>query len=610
MAIVAKPVYHELEEPGSLVNYTNAKLPTLDIGALKYRAKYASFKRIKFNGLVCFDGCDLSNGLLFDHCDFDEPLGFKNVKSSSYDLLLNPDSQNLIFKNCIFKDIVKFEGENTVIERAIYFENCTFTKGLLIESLKIELEDLTLKDCIVNENLDLFNISSKNGLTLDSNNIKCEIRIENFKTTGRISIIGKNEFGAHMLFRNSRIDDGVIFNDGLFKGEIRFTNICSITTGLVIIGSTFEKTFINKAGKSFSDFFLESTQFSNGIYINGKEDLLADDPTIKNIRINVSEIKGDVVFRYLNVGVLEIQGNNTSANLFFEHLSTNQIKIKAFNNNSGFILSGIRPSYTSWYEEKDSRILRENAVHIDTSNFGKAQFYRVNFVEFKKIIFDNNILTEISTSHVKWFTPDQLEKGHIKPALLNFKQRKQNKPKVVPDITRDILISSYRSAQEIYRQLKFASQKQGDSTQALEFHRYEMNYYRKIVTLKKPRNWSEYLILLTSLTNNYGQSWLKAFWLLIVFTFASYLPIGFLLSDKMDYTKFATSYSDIALSFNIIFENLRLWAVLLNPSHRIKDLNENIDKYPGIIYLWDILSRIVVSYFIFQVISSFRKFSK
>jgi hypothetical protein len=74
---------------------------------------------------------------------------------------------------------------------------------------------------------------------------------------------------------------------------------------------------------------------------------------------------------------------------------------------------------------------------------------------------------------------------------------------------------------------------------------------------------------------------------------------------------FATSFSDIALNLKILFyDNIKIWIVLLNPVHRISDLNEKINNYSDWIYFWDLLSRVIVSYFIFQMISAFRKFNK
>lgn len=64
----------------------------------------------------------------------------------------------------------------------------------------------------------------------------------------------------------------------------------TVETGLVIIGSTFEKSVIayfhkdkHKPAKGFSQFLFSDSNFLNGIYINGTEDPFADSPFVEQI---------------------------------------------------------------------------------------------------------------------------------------------------------------------------------------------------------------------------------------------------------------------------------------------------------------------------------------
>lgn len=138
-----------------------------------------------------------------------------------------------------------------------------------------------------------------------------------------------------------------------------------------------------------------------------------------------------------------------------------------------------------------------------------------------------------------------------------------------------------------------------------------MEYYKDITKHEKSKNLSEFLILYSSQSNNFGQSWVKAFCGLILFSFISYIPIGFLTSEHLNYGRYATTINDILFNAHVIFvENLKSWIVLLNPTHRIKDISESIDKFSPWVYFWDFLSRVIISYFIFQTVSAFRKFSR
>jgi hypothetical protein len=614
---VARIILHTLNLP-SHQTYEDGFIDTIEIKDAEYKAQFASFKNITFPKIVSFENVDLSVGLSFENCTFNGPLIFSNITATGYDDKFNPDSQSLVFKHCFFNQIVNFFGKNAIIERTVLFEDSKFENGLNIEYLNIGEAGLALRSCTINKKLDIFNITTKQDISLAHNTINCEVRIER-ANADTCTILGKNTFNEFFHIIGVDLNGGIVFNDGLFKKEVTITQAHSEKSGLTIIGSEFEKSVSigYHSGKlqpsnGLYSFYLSDSKFKNGIYINGTEHFLSENPFVESIQIAISaELQGDIVFRNLHVGILAIGGYNNSANLYFEHLYVNQIKIKGLINNAGFIFSMIKSSYVPWTSDEEGKIPRYNALYIDDSNFGKAQFFQVDFASFDVIVFHNNILTDISTSLVKWFLPEQLETGVESGSLKIYKDSLKLKDKQRIINNRYSIVSHFRSRQEIYRQLKFASQKQGDIPQALEFQRHEMNYYRQIVKYRKPRRWNEYLILWSNQSNNFGQSWLRAVVLFIIFSFVFYIPIGFLNSSELDYLHFARSWADAGLNLKIIFHhNLKKWFVLMNPTHSLKDINENMIQLSGWIYFWDFLSRIIVSYFLFQIISAFRKFNK
>jgi hypothetical protein len=611
-------VYDKLTEPFSVNEFKDRTLPFLEMKGDRYKARYSSFDTITFDSLVRFENTDLSIGLYFNSCQFQGPLVFTNVTANGYDDLLNPNSLSICFKNCTFHDVVQFNGGDAVIERTVLFEGSTFKKGLEVEYLNIGAEGLAIRSCAINEKLDLFNITTKQDVSLAGNTINTFVRLASIDCL-TFTIVGNNIFNDKFQIRGGKFIRGIVFNDGLFKNEVKIYQAYSEKSGLTIIGSEFEKSvFVTyHSGKSqpprgLHSFYFNDAKFNNGIYVNGTENVLSENPFVEKIELAISaELKGDIVFRNLHVGIIGITGYNNAANILLEHLYVNQLKIKGLINNAGLIFSMIRASYVQWYSDTELTLPRDNAIYIDDTNFGKAQFFQVDFSSFNKIIFHNNILTDISTSLVKWFSPDQLDASREKSARQLYRDAKKSKNKERITNETASLISTYRSKQEIYRQLKFASQKQGDIPQSLEFQANEMNYYRKVTNLRKPFKWSELLILWSSQTNDFGQNWLKAFSLLLLVSFISYLPIGLLNTFELDHTKFANSFTDVVTTLKIVFiYNIKNWLIILNPAHRIKDLNENIDALSSWIYFWDLLSRVIVSYFIFQVISAFRKFNK
>ncbi len=610
--------YKDLAVEFSQNNFSNQMLPFLEVNESQYKSRSNTFSNCKFSSLVHFKETNLQLGLLFETCEFFESLVFTNIQASGYDVGFNPDSQNLIFRNCTFREQVQFIGKKSKIERSIFFKECIFLKGLNIENLNIELEGLTLTKCTINEKLDLFDIRAKQNISISDCVINSNVRIEE-PVCDSVDLIGENIIKDELFIRHGRLEGGIIFNNGHFKKEVYITSMTTKREGLVIIGSIFEKAFsveyhaLNMKPKlGINIIYLNDSSFLNGITIRGKRDMFANSPIVDKIGLEVSaKLKGDISISDLDVGIIDIKGYNTAANILMKDLLINRLIVKGFINNAGLIFSGIKASHNKWFYEHDVKMERENAIYIDDTNFGKAQFYRVDFASFSRTSFHNDILTEISTSLVKWFTPEQLEGGISKEYLEAYSQAKKEKDKIKLKNTREILISLFLSQREIYRQLKFAAQKQGDTPQALEFQRHEMNYYRKIVQLRQPRDWSEHLILWSNQTNNFGQNWIKAFWLLIGFSLISYIPIGFLTSPNLDYAHTFESWHDITINLKVIFyDNFKVWFIILNPAHRINDVSPNLENYSSWIFFWDIISRIIIAYFIFQTISAFRKFNK
>lgn len=617
MSLNVTPVYNPLFIENSEYYFENRNLPLLEIYKNEYKAKYGIFKNVIFDSLVYFNDCDLNIGILFDNCTFTKGIQLTNIKANGVDLKLNPFSESLLFKNCLFHFEVLFEGLNSNIERSIVFDTCTFFDGLNIQALNIKLGSISIKNCTIDGKLDLFEINAKQDLILSNNINNALTRIEGLKCS-TLAIVENNIFSKYLHIRYSILQFALIFNNGVFKEEINIVQLTSLFEGLTIFGSIFEKsvtinfdTDLVNSDKDISKYYLNSAKFNNGIYVNGNNNKSSDFQIVDEITIIISaELKGNIVFSNLEVGQLYLSGYNTSANLTFERLFINQIRVESLINTSGLIFSDIKGSLKKWYDKEELQREKENSIYIKNSNLGKTQFYQFDFTTFKNVSLFNNIFTEISTSLVNWFTHSQLEGSIEESVYKTFKKHKKKKDEFSKNHRR-VLIQVYKSRQEIYRQLKYASQKQGDIPQSLAFQRHEMDYLRKITNVTKPRNWNEYFILFTNQSNDFGQDWIKASKWLLIFTFLSYVPLAILTSENLNSEHFACNFNDVILNLKVIFySNIRNWLILLNPTHRITDLDEKLNEHSSWIYFWDILSRIIVSYFIYQIISSFRKFNK
>ncbi|ETZ24174.1 hypothetical protein [Pedobacter sp. V48] len=138
-----------------------------------------------------------------------------------------------------------------------------------------------------------------------------------------------------------------------------------------------------------------------------------------------------------------------------------------------------------------------------------------------------------------------------------------------------------------------------------------MEYYHLIVKHERPRQLSEFLILWSSYSNNFAQSWLRALYGLLFASLICYIPIAIVISNKLDFTNIDILGNPLIGNLLIALrDNFKLWFILLNLTHRISELAENITNISTWLYFWDMISRIVVAYFIFQIVTAFRKFSR
>ena len=608
----------ELSRPNAISSFCDIEVDTMVLNTSEYKNKLATFENVVFKGDTIFDKVNFANGIIFKDCTFDGVLGFLNCVVNQYDQLLVPDSESITFRNCTFNELVEFKGNETEIQQSLVFTTCNFLYGITISDIKIAMEGITFQSCQVNKGLEIINASINKDLHFIGNSIDTYVRLGSISSS-HIAFTKSNVVTGNLHVDRCRLLEGIIFNDGIYKDDIYFSLNDTHGTGLAIIDASFDKTFyLNyhsgkiKPERGISRFHIASSKFANGLFIMGTQDIFAASPRVDEINLNTSPmLTGNISFNDLDIGILQIGGYNVSSKITFKHIQVNQIKIKGFINEGAVIFSDFRASSSEWVYSSNPQMPRGNAIYIDDSNFGKTQFFQTNFRSFETIVLHNTILNEISTSLVTWFTRLQLEKDDIKNAKIALKQAKKSKNKQKESNGRSFLVRLLETKKELYKQLKFVAQKQGDIPLVLEFQSYEMDYHRQITKYRKPRKWNEYFILMTSLSNNFGQSWFKAFLLLMLFSFLSYIPIGFLTSKELDYSQFATSFQDVLFNIKVVIVlNLKSWIVLLNPAHRTIDIDKNIDQFSAWIILWDLLSRVVVAYFVFQMVSAFRKFSK
>ncbi len=256
--------------------------------------------------------------------------------------------------------------------------------------------------------------------------------------------------------------------------------------------------------------------------------------------------------------------------------------------------------------EKHLKLLNCGALFIkgktshfmsNESNLGKAEFFQFDFSSFDEVNFINSVLNDCLFVNTTWknnittFAGYQMDnylkdRGEIKSNHFEIGKSLHYKP------SRQQL----QDKKDVYRQLKYALNKQGDSINEQQFHIMEMNTYNKLLNFT-PGNWSTKTILfLSRIGSNYGQSLLR--------------PIAFLvIVNGVLFTLYELSAKGAALP--------NIDGLLLHPINELAKfiwfLNPFRKEQPDVTsmaLIIDIIMRIVSSYCIYNIIRASRRFIK
>ena len=218
---------------------------------------------------------------------------------------------------------------------------------------------------------------------------------------------------------------------------------------------------------------------------------------------------------------------------------------------------------------------------ISRSNLGKAEFYDFDFASFSKINITNSILLENLFIGSKWtrniVSEDTFEKQISVKDPIDEKRLYADKMR------------------EVYKQIKFALSKQGNSVEEQYFHGLEMNAYNRSLSWKS-NLWTKSILKLSFYSSNYGQSILRPLLFLLIFGGIFYSLLKFNLGFRFP------GVQEISFSNCIITFSDYLW--YMNPLHK------NEPEFRGVAFIIDIVIRVISSYCIYNIIRASRRFLK
>ncbi|MES2373840.1 MAG: hypothetical protein V4557_14770 [Bacteroidota bacterium] len=612
----AENIFQELLRTDKAISWENDTISSFEITKDQYLVRKATFKKIIFSDHFSLNEIDTKTGISFIKCEFNLDAFFINLFSSP-----RVSRQILSFTDCIFHGAFYFDGEGNNLSATIKLTRCIFHKSFDIINTNLN-GDILLSKCSVAKHFTLENLLCSGIAIISSSNLSSS----NFTniTAKSLNFRGDNNFKGDVYVDNGKLGDGISFNGGLYEKEVLIEAIETQKKGLSVINSTFNKVFnLTISSKSLEPFGIikfRGAKFNDGISVVGGKQIEFDYPVVDTIDLNITfDFTGHIRFSHLTIRQLWITGYSTSTNIQFVDLFAHHINLHKFINSAGLIFSRVKS--LSNYEDISAFDPPKigSSFSIVDSNLGNTQLFQVDLSSFFNIKFDNAILSDISFSNIEWFKQNQFKFHETEWALGLLKIAKRNKDLESIKKYNLELLEIHLSKKEAFRQLKVAAQKQSDIPMSLEFQGWEMNSYRKWRKCKSNTShtfWegikmrSESLILWSSLSNDFGQNWLKAFGIFIIASFVCFIPIGFLISPDLDFNSWAASWHDVLENIQAPFKNIKHWFVVMNPTHNFKDISESISHLSGWVYFWDFISRVVSAYFIFQIVSAFRKFNK
>jgi len=551
---------------------------------------------------------------------------------------LKSNSRVITISDTVFLDRVQITLQSPQVQ--FNFHNVKFNKGLKIENADIVSIDLF--EC----NIDYFSISQSNikiSLTLANNteisNFTCkESEIANFNLirsvissidfivdtnfstfsitnsdiVGNIKLdnvnielfkMSKSKVGGYIWIWHSKFTNSFL----LFKSTIKSylsIEICEINEFIsqecdiynldIVLSLVQDEKILRYA---CNDVSILDTKFEKDCKIfevcNPEKEI-----SINSLRMHFgSNSNGGVYFNSLNINSFEIFGKNFNSDITIDDSNITKFNIEDFSNYKTISIFNLKPFGIN------------SNFSANKSNLGLTQLYFCRLIDYEKVVIKQITLTNMITSGVKWFKYKSFPiptirrefsiKFYIKCFFdLNYKLSNYSNT-----------IDSFQDLRELFRQLKVVMEKQGNKVQALIFKQYEMQAYKKELKLTKSFYNLERIILWANQSNDHGQNWFKPILLGVLFTILFLLLIVISSNSELSF-KPSFNLHDIRYTWNYLFQHLKFFPNFLNPAFRMEDIFKGQNfTYTFGSYFWSLIQRISISFFIYQTVTAFRKYS-
>jgi hypothetical protein len=534
------------------------------------RTTYTTIKNVVFERPVTFEEVNFNGGIEFINCEFKISLIFINCSCPNESIFGSKENVKIGFSNCVINWLIIRDCNK--IDKEICFYNETELKGLQVENHKD-------KDTIFRfDNASIKNkFEFKNNLLRTiwcGNNTTIKARVSITEVTARSIVFNRATVQKDIHILKGEVTT-LIFSKSHFEDFVHVRGVV-ISSLLQFAMSTFEKGVKYDAKEQQFIAQLKKLYIRDGEF---KENLVIDTNLIpiEEVEMILSRrFDGGLSFENCQITSCSITGENKNGNIGFKNCTFIKLILNELYN------YGVL-NFTSCSGLNKSRFV------IRSTNLGRTHFFNMFLDTFNKVDIKSSVLTEIVLSNVRWFKDDKLNK-------------------------RDqvLTVNDHTQKREIYRQIKYALEKQGDKANALVFKAREMKALMNEMFADKKnsdRNWCDRVILWIGQTNDFGQNWWRPVYLYLIIAFLLYGLLALRVNNNLDFFAFQNlNFYQNALSN--ITENLPSFFKLLNPTHSLEKVFEEYDGQDTLVSIIDYVLKIVTAFFIYQTIAAFRKYTK
>lgn len=435
-----------------------------------------------------------------------------------------------------------------------------------------------------NEYFNAKKLSSIDDLHINRIVFRCVVHIS--ETFNKSLIIDDCIFERPVVFRECVFNNSVEIFDSIFKRNVVIAgNKTQFNSYFNINNSDFDGDFLIANGE-YSDFNI-CFNYCNKLIVSGgkyKELNISANFTEKSYvnmaRISSNNIFGNIVFNgeESRFNTIFINGYSQNLKIGIYDIKINNIEFIEFKTDYGIRLFSIKP-----FRDKETKI------KILKSYLGKSEFNSVEFKEYCDVEIIDSYISDCIFTNINWAL------GKINT---NYKKSKIQFLNNLFDlyIYSDQVFNSKR--RETFRQLKLAFQKTGDYITEQESHQYEILAYNSSLKWSIKNIGIKFIIILSHLTSDFGQSIIKPiFWLIIIHFFLTLILIGQLNLFEIDLTLLNPDYTSNKIILSKYFEYISPF----RPQKEYSNIN---------LVIVDIFMRIWTSYMIYNFIRASRRFIK